>query len=231
MGGNPLYAEQYVRLLLDGGLLARTGEDGHLAADAELPVPVTVQAVIAARLDTLRPDHKAILCDAAVIGETFWRGGVARVSGCDEGAVDEAMAALGALGLVRPVVTPTVDGESEYLFWHALARDVAYGELPRKVRARKHKAAADWLEAAAGGHGEFAEVIAHHLVTALDLARATGDGAQAESLVEPTIDALMRAGERALRLDVAAAERHFAAALELAGADTRQQAAHPPRLG
>ena len=99
VGGNPLYAEQYVRLLLDGGLLARAGEDGHLATDAALPVPATVQAVIAARLDTLRHDHKAILCDAAVIGETFWRGGVARVSGCDEGAVDEAMAALGALGL------------------------------------------------------------------------------------------------------------------------------------
>jgi tetratricopeptide (TPR) repeat protein len=66
---------------------------------------------------------------------------------------------------------------------------------------------------------EFAEVIAHHLVTALGLARSTGDAAQAESLAGPTMEALRRAGERALRLDVAAAERHFAAALELAGAD------------
>ena len=231
VGGNPLYAEQYVRLLLDGGLVPRTGEDGHLAADVELPVPVTVQAVIAARLDTLRPDHKAILCDAAVIGETFWRGGVAKVAGCDEGAVDEAMAALGALGFVRPVVTPTIEGESEYLFWHALARDVAYGELPRKVRARKHKATADWLEAAAGGHGEFAEVIAHHFMTALDLARATGDGPQAESLVGPTIEALRRAGERALRLDATAAEGHFAAALELAGPDAGERLRILPDYG
>ena len=219
MGGNPLYAEQYVRLLLDGDFPARSGEGGRLAVDAELPVPVSIQAVIAARLDTLSPESKAILCDAAVIGETFWRGGVARVSGRDESAVDESMAALSALGFVRPVVTPAIEGESEYLFWHAMTRDVAYGELPRKVRARKHQQAAGWLTAAVGGRAEFAEVIAHHLVTALDLARSTGDGGQAESLVGPAIGALGRAGEWALRLDVAAAERHFAAALALAGAD------------
>ncbi len=223
VGGNPLYAEQCVRLLLDGGFLVRTGEGRRLAPDAELPLPETVQAVIAARLDALPPGYKAILCDAAVIGETFWRGGVAAVSGCDEGAVDEAMAALAARDLVRPVVATTIEGEPEYLFWHALARDVAYGQLPRKVRARKHEAAADWLEATAGGHGEFAEVIAHHLVTALDFARATGDREQAESLVGPTIGALRRAGERALRLDVAAAERHFAGALAIAGTDAGQR--------
>jgi class 3 adenylate cyclase len=231
VGGNPLYAEQYVRLLLDGHFLARTGEDGRLAVDAELPVPVTIQAVIAARLDTLPPGHKAILCDAAVIGETFWRGGVARMCGCDEDAADKAMAALCALGFVRPVVTSAVEGESEYLFWHALARDVAYGELTRKVRARKHRVAADWLEAKAGGRGEFAEVIAYHLVTALDLARSSGDGEQAESLVGPAIGALRRAGDRALRLDVAAAERHLARALELAGSDTGERLRILPSWG
>jgi predicted ATPase/class 3 adenylate cyclase len=223
VGGNPLYAEQYVRLLLDGDLLTRTRADGHLETDVELPVPVTVQAVIAARLDALPADHKAILCDAAVIGETFWLGGVAAVSGRDVGTIDEAMATLAVQGFVRPVVTSAIEGESEYLFWHALARDVAYGGLPRKARARKHEATADWLEAAAGGRGEFAEVVAHHFVTALDLARATGDRAQADSLVGPTIEALTRAGERALRLDVAAAERHFAGALELAATDDGQR--------
>ena len=223
VGGNPLYAEQYVRLLLDGDFLTRTSGGVRLAADVKLPVPVTVQAVIAARLDALHPDHKAILSDAAVIGETFWLGGLARVSRCDVGKLDEALAALALQGFVRPVVTSTIEGESEYLFWHALARDVAYGGLPRKARARKHKATADWLETAACGRGEFAEVIAHHLVMALDLARSTGDQALADSLVGPTVEALSRAGQRALRLDVAAAERHFAGALELAGADDHRR--------
>ena len=100
VGGNPLYAEQYVRLLLDGGFLVRADGDRHLVTAADLPLPETVQAVIAARLDTLPPDHKAILCDAAVIGETFWRGGVAAVSGRDAGAVDKVMAALAVRDLV-----------------------------------------------------------------------------------------------------------------------------------
>ena len=230
VGGNPLYAEQYVRLLLDGGFLVRSDGDRHLATAADLPVPETVQAVIAARMDTLPPDHKAILCDAAVIGETFWRGGVAAVSGGDPGEVDEIMGALAVRDFVRPVVTPTIKGESEYLFWHALVRDVAYGQLPRKVRARKHEAAAHWIERRAGERGdEYAEILAHHYGAALDLARSTGDEELAGSLVGPTIDALRRAGERALRLDVAAAERHFERALVLAGPDTRERLELLPR--
>ena len=81
-----------------------------------------------------------------------------------------------------------IEGESEYLFWHALARDVAYGQLPRKARARKHEAAALWIEGQAGERGdEFAEILAHHYVAALDLARSMGDEGQAASLVAPTI--------------------------------------------
>ena len=230
VGGNPLYAEQYVRLLLDGGFLVRAGDGRHLTTDAELPLPETVQAVIAARLDTLPPEQKAMLCDAAVIGETFWRGSVAAVSGRDAGAVGEAMEALATRDLVRPVVAPTIEGESEYLFWHALARDVAYGQLPRKVRAHKHEAAALWIERQAGERGdEFAEILAHHYEAALDLARSTGDAELADRLVAPAISALGRAGERALRLDVAAAERHFERALDLAGPDTRERLELLPR--
>ena len=198
--------------------------------DADLPLPETVQAVIAARLDTLPPEQKAMLCDAAVIGETFWRGGVAAVSGREAAGVDEAMAALVARDLVRPVITPTIEGESEYLFWHALARDVAYGQLPRKARARKHEAAALWIEAQAGECGdEFAEILAHHHGAALDLARSTGDEGLAASLVAPAISAFTRAGERALRLDVAVAERHFERALDLAGPDTSERLKILPR--
>ena len=63
-----------------------------------------MQAVLAARLDTLPAEHKALLCDAAVIGETFWRGGVAALSGREASASTTAMAALAARDLVRPVV-------------------------------------------------------------------------------------------------------------------------------
>ena len=229
-GGNPLFAEQYARLLLDRGSVAGPGSGVDGARNQDLPLPETVHAVLAARLDTLPPEHKALLCDAAVFGETFWRGGVATLSGLAGSAVDEAMATLLARDLVRPVAAHPVEGEQEYLFWHALSRDVAYGQLPRRVRARKHRAAAVWITEHAGERGsDFAETLAHHYATARELAEATGDAELAAELLAPAIDALGRAGDRALRLDVAAAERYFARALELAGHDARARAMLLPR--
>ena len=233
VGGNPLYAEQYVRLLLDGGFLVRAGDGLHLATDAELPLPETVQAVLAARLDTLPPEHKALLCDAAVIGETFWRGGVAALSGREAGAVDEAMAALAARDLVRPVVDAVDGGRAgvPLLARPGSRRGLRAAAAQGCGRASTRPPRCGSSGRPASARDEFAEILAHHYVTALDLARATGDEELADSLVAPTIGALARAGERALRLDVAAAERHFARALELAGPDTQREAEAPPALG
>ena len=215
--GNPLYVEQYVRLLLDGDHLVGSPA-GLRLVDEALPLPETVQAVLAARLDTLPPQQKALLCDAAVVGETFWGGAVVALSGRDPSEVGEVMAALAARDLVRSVTSPSIEGETEYLFWHALACDVAYGQLPRGVRARKHEAVAQWVTRTTGERSsEFAEILVHHYETALELARATSNHELAASLVVPTLRSLTSAGERALRLDPAAAERHLTRALELAG--------------
>ena len=224
IGGNPLYAEEYVRLLLDRGLLLKTRGALRLKEGEELSLPDTVQAVLAARLDTLPPAHKALLCDAAVFGETFWDGGVAALSGSNASEVEDVMAALAERQLVRPALSSSLAGEAEYFFWHALTRDVAYGELPKRARAQKHTAAADWLEAKAGERGEeFAEILAQHYVSALEFARAAGDEDVASPLLAPTIRWLSQAGKRALRLDVAAAERHFARALDLAGPSSAER--------
>ena len=231
-GGNPLYVEQYVRLLLDRGFLVPIDGGLGLEGDAQLPLPGTVHAVLAARLDTLSPEHKALLCDAAVIGETFWRGGVAALSGREASEVDAAMAELVARDFARPVVSSSMDGEAEFLFWHALARDVAYGQLPRKLRARKHEAAALWIERTGSDRAdEFAEIAAYHYLAALDLANAVGDDELASSLVAPTIRSLAHAGDGALNLDLVAAERHFARALDLAGPGTSERLRLLPKLG
>ena len=231
-GGNPLYAEQYVRLLLDRGLVggpqakAAGGPSGEELLLPEALLPETLHAVLAARLDTLPPDHKALLADAAVLGETFWRGGVTALSGRDEAEVDEVMAVLCSRDLVRPAVASTRGEEPEYLFWHALTRDVAYGQLPRRVRARKHEAAAAWACGMGGeGSDEFAEIEAHHAVTAFELAQAIGDEALVSSLRMPAVRSLIGAGDRALRLDIGAAERHLAKALELSPEDAPERTA------
>jgi class 3 adenylate cyclase/tetratricopeptide (TPR) repeat protein len=207
-GGNPLYAEEFVRLLADRGL------------GAEETLPDTVQALIAARLDTLSPERKSLLQDAAVLGKVFWAGAVAEIGGRDRQEVELALHELARKELVRPARTSSMEGESEYAFWHLLVRDVAYSQIPRAERGRRHRAAAAWIEGKAGDRVEdLAEVLAHHYLQALELAEVAADATHARELVVPARHFLALAGERALGLDATQAEARFARALELTPAE------------
>ena len=118
--------------------------------------------------------------------------------------------------LVRPARQSSMEGEAEYAFWHILARDVAYNQLPRASRAARHLAAAAWIESKVPERVEdLADVLAYHYATALELARATGDPEQAAELEAPALRFLGLAGERALGLDTAAAIASFERALAL----------------
>jgi len=209
-GGNPLYAEEFVRLLADRGLAQ--GAD----ALSESALPESLQALIAARLDTLSPERKSLLQDAAVLGKVFWVGALAEIGDRNESELELALHELARKELVRPARTSSMEGEGEYSFWHLLVRDVAYGQIPRAERARRHRAAAAWIERKAGERVEdLAEVLAHHYLQALELAEAAGDAEQAEELAAPARRFLALAGERALGLDTTQAEARLARALEL----------------
>ena len=95
-GGNPLYAEEFVRLLADRGLLA---------GGSRMQLPDSVQALIAARLDTLSPERKSLLQDAAVVGKVFWAGALAEMGGRDPREVEQALHELARKELVRPART------------------------------------------------------------------------------------------------------------------------------
>ena len=208
--GNPFYAEESVRLLMD-------------RADAST-LPASVQAVIAARLDALHPEQKALLGDAAVIGETFWAGAVDAMGGRERGEVDDALYRLVEKQLVRRVRTSSMQGEEEFAFVHALARDVSYQTLPRSVRAVRHVAAAAWIERVTGGRVEdSADVLAHHYTTAHDLFAASGAVELAVPAARRAVRYLTLAGERAYALDAESAERHYARALALAGEGDSQR--------
>jgi predicted ATPase len=199
-----------VRLLADRGL------DQPGDALAESTLPESLQALIAARLDTLSPERKSLLQDAAVVGKVFWVGALAEIGGREPGNLELALHELARKELVRPARTSSMEGEGEYSFWHLLVRDVAYGQIPRAERARRHRAAAAWIERKAGERVEdLAEVLAHHYLKALELAEAAGDTEQAEELAAPARRFLALAGERALGLDTAQAEARLARALEL----------------
>ena len=149
-------------------------------------LPETFQALIAARLDTLSPERKSLLQDAAVLGKVFWAGALAEIGGRELAEVELALHELALKELVRPSRTSSMEGESEYAFWHLLVRDVAYAQIPRAERARRHRAAAAWIERKGGERVEdLAEVLAHHYVQALELAEAAGDTKQADELTPP----------------------------------------------
>jgi predicted ATPase/class 3 adenylate cyclase len=193
-GGNPLYAEQFARLFVDRG----TADD--------LPLPETVQGIIAARLDVLEPLEKRLLQDAAVVGKVFWAGAAAELAGVDRDEVTSALHALERRGMVRRERRSSVGGEDEYAFRHVLVRDVAYGQIPRASRAERHVRAAGWIEDI-GRADDQAELVAHHYAAALELGADVAASARS---------AFRRAGDRALRLNAFAnAERFYADALAL----------------
>ena len=205
-GGNPLYAEEFIRMLTDRGILERDGSALRTVADeGGVPVPETVQALIGARLDTLSVDRKRLLQNASVVGKVFWSGAVASMAAVEEGPAREALHDLARKELVRTVRTSSVQDQAEYAFWHALVRDVAYGQIPRAERAAKHLAVAAWIESTVGERiSDQAEFLAYHYEKALELSTAAGRDPGAD-LRTRTARALRMAGERAQRLDVAKA--------------------------
>jgi predicted ATPase len=215
--GNPLYAEEFVNLLKDQDLLVQENGAWQLRAEARIPLPDSIQALIAARLDTLSAQRKSLLADAAVIGKVFWASAVAEMGNRDPADVIDTLRELSRKELVRPARHSSMESEAEYAFWHVLTRDVAYSQLPRASRAARHVAAATWLEGKAGERVEdIAEVLAYHYATALELTRAAGHADGATELEAPALRFLALAGERALHLDLVTACTSLNHALELA---------------
>jgi class 3 adenylate cyclase/tetratricopeptide (TPR) repeat protein len=194
-GGNPLYAEQYVRMLAERGSTEK--------------LPETVQGIIAARLDSLTTEEKALLQNAAVVGKVFWLGAL--------GATEQQLHPLQQKEFVARARRTSVDGETEYAFKHLLVRDVAYGQVPRADRAGQHLRVAEWIESL-GRPEDHAEMLAHHYASALELMRAARQ--DVDGVADRARGAFRDAGTRAVTLNaLAAAERYFTDALALAPDD------------
>jgi class 3 adenylate cyclase/tetratricopeptide (TPR) repeat protein len=200
-GGNPLYAEEFVRMLAQ--------------AEEELPLPESVQGIIAARLDTLPPDEKGLVQAAAIVGKVFWPGALGELLGLSQVDVEQAVHALDRKEFVRRERRSSVAGETAYVFRHVLVRDVAYSQIPRKRRADMHRLAAGWIEALAGDRpADLADMVAHHYLSALDLDRRSGRE-DPELGVRARV-ALVEAGDRSFALNAfPAAARFYGEALSL----------------
>jgi len=149
-GGNPLYAEEFARMI---------EERGGLSFDIDLDLPDSVQGLISARLDSLTRAEKELLQDAAVAGKVFWPG--ALTASRERAELDEALRSLELKEFVRRERRSSVEGELQYAFRHVLVRDVAYAQIPRALRAEKHEQVAGWIERHVRGD-DAAELLAYH---------------------------------------------------------------------
>jgi hypothetical protein len=192
--GNPFFAEEMVRELAQRGVLA--GEHGSYVCDtnaADVTVPATVQAAIAARIDRLDTPAKQTLNAASVIGARFGPQLLAAL-GIDP-VVDELLSAE-LIDQVR--FTPS----AEYGFCHPLIRAVAYESQLKSDRAQWHRRlAAAIQEYAPGSVEDNAALIAEHLEAAGELRPAYGWHMRAAAWsTNRDLDAARLSWERARRI-------------------------------
>ena len=214
--GNVLFMEEMLQSLLDRGALTRDVDRWVLTVPlAEMAIPSTVHAVIAARIDTLPgPGETRFLQTAAVMGQVFWLGVVRFVAG--DTPVDEALWALVVKNLLVLNQRSTLEGEEEFSFRNILIRDVAYAMQPKSVRWLKHERVAEWLQQTGGDRqDELADVIAYHWLQAMALREDLGLPPEARPREQAVVNLLL-AGDRAAALYAnATALDDFTRALEL----------------
>jgi class 3 adenylate cyclase/tetratricopeptide (TPR) repeat protein len=229
--GNPFFLEEILRQMIDEGRLIREGERWRLTDPSALvPLPDTVLSLLASRIDTLPANEKRAVQEASVVGRIFWEEPVRQLVG--ENGLHEALTGLESRGLVSVRPTSSIRGEVEYIFKHALVRDVAYAGLPRRRRARAHAGVAAWMERMAAERGEeFLDLIAHHYGEAVlgddaDLGWQ-GEPDERERVRGKAFHAFLAAGSAARqRYEVDTALEHHSRALELAVDEEEQAQAH-----
>ncbi|MGH3000245.1 MAG: ATP-binding protein, partial [Gaiellaceae bacterium] len=218
--GVPLYAVETVRTLLDRGLLVQDGPAYRpTGAIDSLEVPETLHALIAARLDGLPAEERRLLQDAAVLGKTFSRDGLATLSDLTPDGIAELLGSLVRKEVLGVQADPRSPEHGQYGFLQDLVRHVAYETLSKRERRMRHLAAAEHLSRE---EAESIEVVAAHYVAAYE---AGPDAEDADAIKSKARNALVHAGRHAQSLAAAAeATRYFEQAAALTE-ESQQRAA------
>ncbi len=162
-GGNPLFVEETLAMLVDDGVLRRDGDRWVTTGDLDqVAVPPTIQALLAARLDRLDDADRLLLGRASIVGLSFYLDALRELTPEPERAdVARRVQQLLRRDLIRPDASD-VPGEEAFRFHHVLLRDAAYQMQPKETRADLHERFAGWLER----HPEVAdldEFVGYHL--------------------------------------------------------------------
>ncbi len=163
-GGNPLFVEEMLDMLVEQGLLVL--DDGRWIATSDLAtieVPPTISALLTARLDRLPQTERTVLEHGSVEGQVFHRGAVTALDdGAAEGAIGRNLMDLVRKELIRPD-RAEIPADDAFRFRHLLIRDAAYDAIPKATRAELHERFAGWLDGLGGLLGERDEIVGYHL--------------------------------------------------------------------
>jgi class 3 adenylate cyclase/tetratricopeptide (TPR) repeat protein len=209
--GNPLFLEQMLSMWQDDGTLVLGSSGWELARSPEgLAIPPSIQALLAARLDSLIEHDRAVLERGAVVGQIFPRDAIEAMSSDSQApGIGTALGELERRRLIRPDDASLLD-DPAFAFVHLLVRDAAYMGMLRRERAQLHERFADWLLARAGDRlPEFEEIVGYHLEQSF------------RNLLE-----LGPADERAIGLRNRAAEHLIASARRVFAMNDMRAAAH-----
>jgi class 3 adenylate cyclase/tetratricopeptide (TPR) repeat protein len=197
--GTPFFIEETVQALLEEGALVRNGTVKLVEPLAELRIPPTVQAILAARIDRLPSDAKELLHTLAVIGREFPLSLIHAVVAKSD---DELNRVLNNLQLGEFIYEQPAVGDTVYIFKHALTQEVAYGSVLARRRGAIHERVGAAIEALYDGRcEEHLDELARHYRRSSNVAKA--------------VDYLLRAGQRsAQRFAHAEAMDHLNAGLD-----------------
>jgi len=203
--GIPLYAVETVRMLVAEGQLREEGGVYATIGDlTTLAVPETLTALIGARLDALDAVDRALLQDAAVLGQSFTIPGLAAVSGREAAEIERRMTTLVRREILSSRSDPRSPERGQYAFVQALIREVAYNTLAKRDRRERHLAAARFFEGL--GTDELAGALAGHYLAAYQNSPA---GPEADGLAIQARLALIGAADRASALGAPAQALDF----------------------
>jgi predicted ATPase/class 3 adenylate cyclase len=175
--GNPFYVEELIKMLIEDSVIV-VGEDPwrvELDRLAEVRVPPTLTGILQARLDSLPREEKTVLQQASVVGRLFWGAVVAELASdrAEAAQVDKLLNDLRNRELIFRRERSVFETTDEYIFKHALLRDVTYETVLLKLRRVYHRQVARWLESSAGERiSEYLSLIARHYELAGETAKA-----------------------------------------------------------
>jgi len=210
-GGNPLFLEESLGMLVEERTIVPTGDGWQVAAPGPVPaVPASIRSLIAARLDGMPAGEKRLLQLVAVCGERAPAELATHLAGDATGV--RVLRRLLARGLLRR--DRSNRSGSGYRFRHGLIRDVAYASLPRAERAIRHAEVGSWY-ASGDPSLEALTAAAHHVELAWRLG-STRVGKPDRELGRLAVEHLGRLADHVRGYQARSAEEAYARALGIA---------------